>query len=223
MSKKIGYIYILSMVCGWILAGCSTTKNLPEGETLYVGIDKIDFGEAKKQKKKRKTDEKGVITSVAEAYKTVDAILTSKTALPGAVVELTDEQKDSIKAVEKAQKETYETVKSEVKAALSYPPNNSVLGSSSLRFPLPVGLWAYNAFVGKESRFSKWLFGRLAATPVYVTTVNPEVRAKVAQNTLRNYGFFRGTVDFEVLPQKNPRKAKYVMMSVRVICLCLTQ
>ena len=56
MSKKIGYIYILSMVCGWILAGCSTTKNLPEGETLYVGIDKIDFGEAKKQKKKRKTD-----------------------------------------------------------------------------------------------------------------------------------------------------------------------
>lgn len=208
MSKKIGYIYILSMVCGWILAGCSTTKNLPEGETLYVGIDKIDFGEAKKQKKKRKTDEKGVITSVAEAYKTVDAILTSKTALPGAVVELTDEQKDSIKAVEKAQKETYETVKSEVKAALSYPPNNSVLGSSSLRFPLPVGLWAYNAFVGKESRFSKWLFGRLAATPVYVTTVNPEVRAKVAQNTLRNYGFFRGTVDFEILPQKNPRKAK---------------
>ncbi|MBR5150476.1 MAG: hypothetical protein IKW61_04175, partial [Bacteroidaceae bacterium] len=35
---------ILNIVCAMlILASCSTTKNLPEGETLYTGIDKLTF------------------------------------------------------------------------------------------------------------------------------------------------------------------------------------
>ena len=38
----------------------------------------------------------------------------------------------------------------EVEAALSYPPNNAILGSNSLRFPLPFGLWIYNSFVGYQ-------------------------------------------------------------------------
>ena len=38
--------------------------------------------------------------------------------------------------------------------------------------------------------------------------MSPEVRARVAANTLRNYGFFSGRVNSEVLPQRNPRKAK---------------
>ena len=35
----------------------------------------------------------------------------------------------------------------EVEAALAYPPNNALLGSSSIRMPFPFGLWVYNAFV----------------------------------------------------------------------------
>ena len=34
------------------------------------------------------------------------------------------------------------------------------------------------------------------------------MRAKVAQNTLRNYGFFSGKVNYEIHPEKNPKKAK---------------
>ena len=66
-----------------LLAGCSTTKNLPEGETLYVGV------------------------------KNINVINEDKT--PAGVQTL-----------------------EEVEAALSYPPNNAILGSNSLRFPIPV-------------------------------------------------------------------------------------
>jgi hypothetical protein len=38
----------------------------------------------------------------------------------------------------------------EVEAALAYAPNNSFMGSSSLRTPLPVGLWIYNGLVDKQ-------------------------------------------------------------------------
>lgn len=98
---------------------------------------------------------------------------------------------------------------SEVEGALKYPPNNALLGSSSVRFPLPVGLWIYNAFVNKEGKVSRWIFKRFAAKPVFISTVNPEVRTKVAYNLLRENGYFDGSTSFEVLPdKKNDRKAK---------------
>ena len=97
----------------------------------------------------------------------------------------------------------------EVSAALEYPPNNALLGSSSIRLPLPFGLWIYNAFVDKKGKLGQWIFKKLAAKPVLVSTVNPDVRIKVAQNLLKEYGYFNGTTAFEVVPDpKNPRKAK---------------
>ncbi|MDE5739473.1 MAG: hypothetical protein K2H92_04065, partial [Bacteroidaceae bacterium] len=39
MKKQLLYIYILVAV---VLAACSTTANLPEGEVLYTGIDKVE-------------------------------------------------------------------------------------------------------------------------------------------------------------------------------------
>ncbi|MEG0542271.1 MAG: hypothetical protein RR528_08080, partial [Angelakisella sp.] len=74
---------------------------------------------------------------------------------------------------------------SEVEAALSYPPNNALLGSSSLRIPFPFGLWVYNAFVNKRGKLNKWIFNKLATKPVLISTVNPDVRVKVAGNLLR--------------------------------------
>ncbi len=97
----------------------------------------------------------------------------------------------------------------EVESALSYPPNNSLFGSSKRRIPLPIGLWIYNAFVNKEGGIGRWIFNRFAAKPVFISTVNPEVRAAVAHNLLRENGYFDGTTGYEVLPDdKNPRKAK---------------
>ena len=54
----------------------------------------------------------------------------------------------------------------EIEAALAYPPNNALLGSSSVRIPFPFGLWMYNALVKKEGKIGKWLFDKLAAKPV---------------------------------------------------------
>ena len=34
---------LISLFCLLLLVGCSTTKNLPEGEVLYTGIDKLDI------------------------------------------------------------------------------------------------------------------------------------------------------------------------------------
>ncbi len=156
-----------------------------------------------------------MILSLAEAYKTVDNLLVGK---DGAGLQeaarkqqekaLSKAVRDSIALVERIEDEAYAAVKAEVKAALAYKPNNALFGSTSMRSPFPVGLWIYNRFVNSKKRFGKWMFNTFAATPVFMSTVNPELRVRVAENTLKNYGFFRGTVDYEILPQKNPRKAK---------------
>lgn len=97
----------------------------------------------------------------------------------------------------------------EIESALSYPPNNALFGSSTKRVPLPIGLWIYNAFVNKKGGVGKWIFNRFASKPVFITTVNPEVRASVARNLLRENGYFDGTAGYEVIPDKdNPKKAK---------------
>ena len=45
--KHIKYIAYISL---FLLASCSTTKNLPEGEVLYTGIKKIEVTNEDKSK-----------------------------------------------------------------------------------------------------------------------------------------------------------------------------
>ncbi len=100
------------------------------------------------------------------------------------------------------------TTLEEVEAALSYPPNGAIFGSSSLRNPFQIGLWTYNAWVNHQNNwFGKWIFNTFASKPVYVRTVNPATRVKVAQNVLRNYGYFSGAVSYDTVVAGN-RKAK---------------
>ena len=102
-----------------------------------------------------------------------------------------------------------QTALTEVEAALAYPPNNALLGSSKIRFPIPFGLWIYNDFQKYKHGVGKWIFDKLAAKPVLITTVNPDLRTKVAANLLREYGYFQGTASYQVeYNRKNPRKAK---------------
>ena len=97
----------------------------------------------------------------------------------------------------------------EVKSALAYKPNGSLLGSSSKRSPFQVGLWIYNAYVDKPRvGFNKWMFNSFAGTPVTISSVSPETRTKVATNILQNYGYFRGDVDYSLIDQRNPRKQR---------------
>ena len=103
---------------------------------------------------------------------------------------------------------TADAAMEEVEAALAKAPNGALLGSSSVRF-LPVGLWIYNAYANSEKGIGKWIFKKFASEPVYISTVNPALRDKVATNLLRDYGYFNATVGHEVITDpKNEKKAK---------------
>lgn len=95
----------------------------------------------------------------------------------------------------------------EAKVAFVSPPNNALLGSSRWRTPLPMGLWAYNAFVGDSVGLRRWLFKSFATTPIFISTVNPSLRAEVASNTLRNYGYFDNQVTYRIDTLRGGRKA----------------
>ena len=144
-------IYIVGVM---ILAACSTTKHLPEGEVLYTGQKPM--------------------------------IVENRSTTP-----------------------VGETAMEEVEAALAKAPNNSFLGSSTLRIPFPMGLWIYNGFVKNQKGVGKWIFNRFAATPVLMSSVTPEIRQKAAANLLRDYGYFNGTVSYKTfVDPKDSLKAK---------------
>lgn len=152
MKTKLWALY--AGLIFFVLASCSVTKHLPEDETLYTGIRKIEILD-------RDSTPEG------------DAAL------------------------------------EEIEAALSYPPNNALLGSSSIRFPLPFGLWMYNALVNKKRKAGQWFFRKLGAKPVYISNVNPDVRIKVADNLLKEYGYFNGNTSYTIIPNsKDPKQAK---------------
>lgn len=212
MIRKL-HIFVLMLGLVVLVSSCSTTAHLPEDEVLYTGITDISFGEKVKKvkKKEKKKEEKGVITAINDAYESVERVLSGE-ALSKKVPDMSDLtqfERDSLKADREMVDEAVALVKDEVTAVLSIAPNNSLLGSAKYRFPLPVGLWFYNGFVGKERRFGKWVFNTFAATPKLISSVNPALRARVAQNVLHNNGYFHGKVTWEVYPHaSNPRKAK---------------
>ena len=56
----------------FLLTACYTTKNLPDEEILYRGIKKLDYDA---QLKRKPAQEQGVITAIADAYTTVEGLL----------------------------------------------------------------------------------------------------------------------------------------------------
>ena len=154
MKMKNKNTLLVGLLC-ILWSACSTTKNLPEGEILYTGIEKLE---------------------VVNEDKTLAGI----------------------------------TALTEVEAALAYAPNNAIFGSSSLRWPIPFGLWVYNGFEKYQSKkgVGRWIFDHLGKSPVLMSSVNGETRAKVATNLLRDYGYFNGSVSFQEVPQKNPKESK---------------
>ena len=113
-----------------------------------------------------------------------------------------------VEAEKFASSNTGKTALEEVSYALECPPNGSFFGSSKWR-ALPLGLWWYNAFHKSKSRLGKWFFDTFATEPVLISNVNPKLRADVATEVLKYYGYFNGKVASEVITDnKNPKKAK---------------
>ena len=69
--KHIKYIAYISL---FLLASCSTTKNLPEGEVLYMGIKKI---EVTNEDKSKEGEEALTEVEAALAYTPNNALLGS--------------------------------------------------------------------------------------------------------------------------------------------------
>lgn len=216
------YIRLLTLWTGCaallLLAACSTTSAIPEGEQLYTGIKAITYGQPQKSKPgKAERDSTGVITSVANAVNAVDHLLEGNASdvLPTLqdlkaqnLKQMTRQERKQYKAERAIEEDALAVAKEEVEAVLAYAPNNSLFGSSSLTSPLKFGLWTYNKYANTESKWGKWMFKHFATQPILVSNVAPETRAKVATNTLHNYGFFRGKVAHEVLTESNPKKAQ---------------
>lgn len=98
--------------------------------------------------------------------------------------------------------------KSALYSPLSYPPNSS-LYTPYIRSPFPLGLWVYNWNIKREKGIKWWLYKNLSQKPVLVSNVQPELRLKMVNNSLKDLGFFHIQSSYEVLPQKrNPKKAK---------------
>ena len=99
-----------------------------------------------------------------------------------------------------------ETALTEIDAALDKTPSTKMFGGI---LPIPFKMWMYNDFVKYKKGFGKWMFNRFAANPpVFISTVNPEVRVKVTTNLLRDYGYFNGKVAYEtVVDKKDSLKA----------------
>ena len=158
MNRRIrnrgGFILV-----AFLLASCSTTKMLSDGQILYTGIKKVE------------------VTNELNTPAGDDAL-------------------------------------AEVNAALAKAPNNSLFGSSSMRFPLPLGLWVYTGYANSHTKVGKWILKRFGAKPILISTVNPALRSKVATNLLHDYGFFNGTVDYSLLPDKKDEKKAQVIYHV---------
>ena len=77
-----------------------------------------------------------------------------------------------------------------------------------MSWPWKIGLWVHNGLYDAKGAIGKWVFKTFGTAPVLISQVSPEMRAKVATNTLHNYGYFHGKVDYNVLTEKNPKKAE---------------
>ena len=116
--------------------------------------------------------------------------------------------------LKKIQYENYESgdyaasTQQELEAALAAAPNGAIFGSSYYRSFFAPSLWIWNAFSGGEGGFSKWMTSTFGKAPVLISGVNPELRSSVAQSVLRKHGYFHGSVNYDVVTQKNPKKAK---------------
>lgn len=104
--------------------------------------------------------------------------------------------------------DNYAAVQEEVEAALACAPNGSILGSSSLRWPLLIGLRIYNKYNDIDTPFARWMVNKFGSEPVLMSTANPEVRSLVATNILRANGYFGGRVSSETFQKSGSRKAK---------------
>ena len=114
---------------------------------------------------------------------------------------------------EYANGETGQKAIEEVTYALDCAPNGSLFGSSTMK-TFPMSLWWYYKYKDSKSKFGKWMFDTFAKNPILISTVKPELRADVASEILKYYGYFNGNVESEIITDKKNRKKAAVTYKV---------
>ncbi|MDY6318512.1 MAG: hypothetical protein SPL37_03150, partial [Prevotella sp.] len=102
----------------------------------------------------------------------------------------------------------FRETREELDVVLATKPNAALLGSSSVRSPFPVGLWIWNAFNNRDTPFSRWMVKAFGTQPVLMSYANPSLHKSVGEATLQKRGYFRGSISYDMLPQKNKKKMK---------------
>lgn len=144
--------HILYILAALLLASCSTTRRLPQGEQLYTGVKKVEI-----------------------------AVSPDGQPIPAPLAR-------------------------QLKETVDVAPNNYIK-MLHWRYPFPLGLWVYNNWPNPDHGFKHWIYEKLAAEPVLVSDVRPEVRTHMLDEMLDNNGYFRGTTSYTVNTARNPRKA----------------
>lgn len=93
---------------------------------------------------------------------------------------------------------------------LNYKPNNSLFGSASLRLPFTYPFYINKHYAKSNNFFGRWLYKTFAQEPILISEVNPTLRASVAEQVLREYGYFRSRVTPEVEVSKDSISAKTI-------------
>lgn len=101
-------------------------------------------------------------------------------------------------------------IESAVRQPMSAKPNNP-LYSPYVRTPLPIGLWAWNAFyTTRQTGFRAWLMRNFAKKPVLMSDVKPELQVSVVKDILDNHGYFNSSASYEIIPKgKKKEKVSY--------------
>ena len=126
------YKYLAMLLSLTLMAACDTTSNLPEEETLYAGIARLDYdAKPRATQTDKQAGEEGVITALADAYTTVEGLLTGDgSALKAKAEQSEQEAKDSLRRRHKQDDAAYATAREEVEAVLAYAPNGAIMGST---------------------------------------------------------------------------------------------
>lgn len=198
------------------LTACSSTSSLREGEVLYAGIKHIHYptqAATDTTDAATRAQQGGALLAIGRAATHVSELLTTGQATPpiptphGDSAALHKQAREAQKIQARKDNEALSTAKTEVESALAYAPNGALFGSSSIRNPFPISLWIYNAFADEHTGVGGWIKRNFGSEPILITHVNPDVRSRVATNTLHNYGYFRGKVQHELFPNTNGKQA----------------
>ncbi|BDE82141.1 membrane protein [Porphyromonas somerae] len=88
--------------------------------------------------------------------------------------------------------------RNELERVLNYKPNNSLLGSAKHRLPFSYPFFFDKYYAHSNNFFGRWLYKTFGEKPILLSEVNPELRATVAEQVLREYGYFHSSVTPEV-------------------------